>query len=101
MTDAEKLRQAIEEDVYVGDLADLGPILVAEIKRLRWKVGYYTALLQTSDDRRCCRCYAVLPPAGHPLAAPEGRLCPACFYANPDIGPADSGRTSGRSAASA
>jgi hypothetical protein len=35
MTDAEKLRLAVAEDTFVGNLIDLGRILVAEIKRLQ------------------------------------------------------------------
>lgn len=32
MTDAEKIRRAIEEDTYIGDMT---PLLAAEVKRLR------------------------------------------------------------------
>lgn len=35
MTDAEKLRRAVEDGEFWGDAGTLGTILVAEIKRLR------------------------------------------------------------------
>jgi hypothetical protein len=39
MNDAEKLRRAVDEVTYVDDAGTLGPILVAEIKRLRLAMG--------------------------------------------------------------
>jgi hypothetical protein len=77
MTDAEKLRRAVEEDTFVGNLADLGPILVAEIKRLRrkavrWREAYEleelrrgvaeVALRQARDERDAVRKEAASQP---------------------------------------
>jgi hypothetical protein len=49
MTDAEKLRLAVAEGTFVGHLADLGPILVAEIKRLQ---GENARVLRTAARRQ-------------------------------------------------
>jgi rubrerythrin len=91
MTDAEKLRQAIEEDVYVGDLADLGPILVAEIKRLQAELDRAkTAQPAQQYGLRCRHCAEVVEYTsedrssiegwtyGFTFTDGEGWICPDC-----------------------
>lgn len=50
MTDAEKLRLAVEEDCYAGDVGTLASLLVAEIKRLRGRLDRAAYALEEASS---------------------------------------------------
>jgi hypothetical protein len=91
MTDAEKLRRAVEDGEFVGGAREVGPILVAEIKRLQVELASAKVAQPAQQyGLRCRHCSEVVEYTsedrssiegwtyGFTFADGEGWICPDC-----------------------